>query len=79
MMRRLLSEKQLAELFGISERTLDRWREEGIIDAIRVDGIVRFCEEAVDAALVRMSNQTLKTGRRRRPDQSTVCRLIELH
>jgi excisionase family DNA binding protein len=46
-MAKLLTKKQVSELFGISERTLDRWREEGTIGAIKVGGIVRFRKEAV--------------------------------
>jgi excisionase family DNA binding protein len=61
-MTKMMTKMQVADLFGISERTLDRWREEGIIDAIRVGGIVRFREEAVEAALAKMSGQTHKTG-----------------
>ena len=55
-----MTKKQVADLFCISERTLDRWRHDGIIDAIRVGGIVRFREEAVDAAILKMLKESYK-------------------
>ena len=61
-MAKLMTKKQVADLFGISERTLDRWRHDGIIDAIRVGSIVRFREEAVDAAILKMLKKIHKAG-----------------
>jgi excisionase family DNA binding protein len=61
-MAKLMTKKQVADLFGISERTLDRWRHDGIIDAIKVGSIVRFREEVVEAAILIMSKQTHQVG-----------------
>jgi excisionase family DNA binding protein len=61
-MTKLMTKKQVADLFGVSERTLDRWRDAGTIDAIKVGGIVRFREEAVEAALAKMSKESHKAG-----------------
>ncbi len=62
MMTKLLTKMEVAELFGISERTLDRWRNEGIIDAFKVGSIVRFREEAVDATILKMLKEIHKAG-----------------
>jgi excisionase family DNA binding protein len=59
-MTKLMTKKQLAALFGISERTLDRWRAEGTITAIKVGGIVRFREEVVEATIAKMSKESHK-------------------
>ena len=61
-MTKLMTKKQVADLFGISERTLDRWRNEGTIDAFKVGSIVRFREEAVDAAILKMLKEIHKAG-----------------
>ena len=61
-MAKLMTKKQVADLFGISERTVDRWRHEGAITAIKVGSIVRFREEVVEAAILKMSKQTHQVG-----------------
>ena len=38
----LLTLQQVAEFFGISARTLRRWRQRGLLPAIRIAGTVRF-------------------------------------
>ena len=61
-MSKLLTKKQVSELFGISERTLDRWRNQGTINAIKVGGVVRFRPETVEAALAKMTRQSRMAG-----------------
>ena len=61
-MSKLMTKREVADFFGISERTLDRWRREGTIDAIKMGGIVRFREEAVDAAILKMLKEIHKAG-----------------
>jgi len=61
-MSKLLTKKQVSDLFGISERTLDRWRSAGTINAIKVGGIVRFRPEEIEVALAKMSKQSRRAG-----------------
>jgi excisionase family DNA binding protein len=61
-MSKLMTKREVADFFGISERTLDRWRHEGIIDAFKMGGIVRFRAEAVDAAVLKMLKEIHKAG-----------------
>jgi excisionase family DNA binding protein len=61
-MFKLLTKEQVSHLFGISQRTLDRWRDRGTIEALKVGGIVRFRQEAVEAALAKMSRQSRRAG-----------------
>jgi excisionase family DNA binding protein len=54
---KLLTKKQVAQLFNISERTLDRWRKRGEINSIKLGSVVRFNRQAVQAALLKMSKE----------------------
>lgn len=47
--REIFSTRQLAELFGVSTQTVDRWRKRGALKAIVVGlGHPRFTRAAVD-------------------------------
>jgi excisionase family DNA binding protein len=61
-MTKLLTKKEVSELFGVSERTVDRWRSAGIVEAIRVGNVVRFRPESIDNALAKMAKQSRKAG-----------------
>jgi excisionase family DNA binding protein len=54
-MTKMLTKKETAALFNISERTLDRWRERGLLQALKVGGIVRFDLQAVAALVDQLS------------------------
>lgn len=44
-MNPLLNKKQTAEMYGVSERTIDRWMVEGVLPAearVHVGGVTRF-------------------------------------
>jgi len=46
---KLMSKKQIAEMLNVSTNTIDRWRREGRVTAIRVGKQVRFQPEQVRA------------------------------
>jgi hypothetical protein len=48
-----LDKRQLASAMLVSERTIDNWREAGVIPFIKVRGIIRFDLAKVRAALER--------------------------
>lgn len=49
---RLLTAKEAAELLGVAERTLNRWRTVGVGPAfIRFDGRVRYTAADIEAFL----------------------------
>jgi excisionase family DNA binding protein len=52
---KLLNKKEAAALFGISERTLDRWRAQGLITAFKRGGIVRFREVDIERLVVKLT------------------------
>lgn len=44
-MERLLTKSEFAELLGVTERTIDRWRAEGVLPralVVQIGGSVRF-------------------------------------
>jgi excisionase family DNA binding protein len=42
--RRLLTGREVAELFGVSPRTVRRWATAGDLDSVRIGGVTRFRE-----------------------------------
>ena len=50
-MEKLLTRKELAEAVGVTPRTVDRWREQGIIKSKRIGGVVRFTQAQVNELL----------------------------
>jgi hypothetical protein len=54
-MENLLTKKQTAGLFHISERTLDRWRSRGVLTPFKYGGIIRFDPQAVAAVIAKHS------------------------
>lgn len=44
---KMLNKEQMAEKLGVSKRTLDRYRENGLPDIILPSGSIRFIEEDV--------------------------------
>lgn len=51
-MDELLTVKQVAEIFSVSERTIWRWEQAGIIKAVRIGKrTVRFSRSSVEALL----------------------------
>jgi excisionase family DNA binding protein len=62
-MENLWRKHQVAELIGVSQRTVDRLRDCGILPAIRIRGTVRFQPEAVIAALAKLAKQSSKVGK----------------
>ena len=47
----LLTRTQLAERLNISHRTVDDWRERGLIPYLKIGGVIRFDIEQVMAGL----------------------------
>ena len=52
-MDRLLSKKEFAEQFRVSERTVERWVERGWLTKVRIGGVVRFRPEDGEALVQR--------------------------
>lgn len=50
---RLLSKKEVAEKFGITTRTVNRWRNRGVLKAVVVGKVVRFRPDDVQAVIHR--------------------------
>ena len=48
-----LNKKQLAQSLLVSERTIDNWRERGVIPFLKIKGVIRFNLDDVRAALKR--------------------------
>jgi excisionase family DNA binding protein len=57
-----LTKEQVSGKFGVSERTLDRWRSRGTIEAIKVGGVVRFRPDSVEAAVAKRSKKSRRAG-----------------
>jgi excisionase family DNA binding protein len=49
MSEKYLTKKQLAEKFGVSASTVDRWLKAGRIAYFKPGGMVRFTPEAIEA------------------------------
>ena len=47
----LLNRKQTAKAINVSLRTIDEWREKGIIPFLKIRGVVRFDIDEVMAVL----------------------------
>ena len=47
----LLTVKQVADLFAVSDRTVRSWRAAGILPAGRIRGVVRYRREAIEALI----------------------------
>lgn len=60
--QKLLTKKEVSKLFGISERTLDRWRCRGLIEELKTGGIVRFRPESVEAAVTKLVKKSRRAG-----------------
>lgn len=43
----MMSKKEAAEWWSVSERTIDRWRKRGLLTAVPAGGVVRFHEKEV--------------------------------
>jgi excisionase family DNA binding protein len=50
---KLLTKKEVADKFGITTRTLNRWRNRGVIKAVVVGRVVRFRPDDVQAVIHR--------------------------
>jgi Helix-turn-helix domain len=42
MLRQALTKRETAAFFAVSERTIDRWRAEGLLPCFKLHGTVRF-------------------------------------
>lgn len=49
----LLTKKEAAKVFSISQRTLDRWRSEGLLKAFKIGHTVRFAPNDLQALLTK--------------------------
>jgi excisionase family DNA binding protein len=47
----LINRSQVAAATGVSLRTIDQWRENGIIPFLKIGGVIRFDLDQVMAAL----------------------------
>ena len=47
----LINRSQMAAAAGVSLRTIDQWRENGIIPFLKIGGVIRFDLDQVMAAL----------------------------
>lgn len=45
----LLTEQQVADMFGVSTHAVRKWREKGLISFFRIGKTVRFDQEEVQA------------------------------
>jgi excisionase family DNA binding protein len=45
----------MADRYQVSPRTITNWVRDGILPAIKIGGVLRFDQEACDAALPRKS------------------------
>lgn len=57
-----MSKKQLAERWGVSEKTVDRRRAEGDVEAVRIGGLVRITLGSVLACEERGREQPARAG-----------------
>lgn len=48
-----MTKREAAEFFQISERTLDRWRAEGVLKCFKHRGTVRFDRQYLASVLTR--------------------------
>ena len=56
-MKQKVREKILAELLGVSERTIRNWRASRIIPFIKVGRVILFDPEAVERALLKFERK----------------------
>lgn len=56
--RLLLSSKEVAQMLGISERTLFTMTKDGRIDCVRIGSAKRYSREQVDAFIARSTDST---------------------
>jgi excisionase family DNA binding protein len=47
---RLLRQAELAELMGVTTRTVRRWARSGLIHEVRIGGAIRYAADAVSLA-----------------------------
>lgn len=45
--RRLLTEREVADIFTVSPRTVRRWASAGELTAIRIGGVTRYREDQI--------------------------------
>lgn len=57
----LLTEQEVARLFRVTRRTVERWRAEGILPYRKIGRTIRFKWADLDEAL---DNQSSRRGRR---------------
>jgi excisionase family DNA binding protein len=57
----LIDRRQMAEAAGVSKRTIDTWREMGIIPFLKIGGVIRFDRDQVIASLREHYEVRLKT------------------
>jgi excisionase family DNA binding protein len=48
---RLLTTKDLQEIFSVSDKTIKRWRKNGTLPFVQIGGAIRFRTEDVQAAI----------------------------
>lgn len=53
MTDKLLTKKEVAEKFGVTTRTVNRWRNRGLLKAVVVGRVVRFRPDDVEAVIHR--------------------------
>jgi excisionase family DNA binding protein len=54
--RRLLTERDVADIFTVSTRTVRRWASTGELTAIRIGGVTRYREDEV-LSVIRPHNE----------------------
>ena len=70
-MKQKVREKVIAELLGVSERTVRNWRTSRIIPYTKVGRIILFDPEAVERALLKFERKhPAKTPSRYSPSQN---------
>jgi excisionase family DNA binding protein len=51
--QRLLTTRDVAELTQVSPRTVQRWVDHGLLPVVRINGVLRFEPQALDALIRR--------------------------
>jgi predicted site-specific integrase-resolvase len=48
---RLLSESEVKEILGVSSRTLRRWRNDGMLSYVKINGRIKYPEEYIQEVI----------------------------
>jgi hypothetical protein len=56
--QQLMTKREVALAFQVSERTVDRWRSQRLIRSFKFGRIVRFNPEGITAVVAKLSRST---------------------